>query len=105
MKPALWLFPVELKVKAETTIDVHEGTPVPLLSYKRSGKIISALDALSRHPAVFPTEDNNILADISVKHAIALRIMHTLTKHQEHCSSADLKMEELVQTPQFDDMY
>ncbi|MPC40660.1 hypothetical protein E2C01_034225 [Portunus trituberculatus] len=43
MKPALGLFLVDLKVRDKTTgawIDVHAGTPVPLLSYNACRNLV-----------------------------------------------------------------
>lgn len=73
----------------------------------RAGKTLWLPDALSRHPVSYPSEDDKVLADISVKQTVAVRAMRSLTEAQPHSSSAsaDLKMEELQQTAQADDTY
>lgn len=63
----------------------------------RAGKRRSIPDALSRHPVSIPTNEDDMLTDVSVQAAVAVRAVHCLTAPNTHSTVTDVQLEELQQ--------
>lgn len=69
----------------------------------RAGKQLCIPDALSRHPVSCPTDDDDMLADVSVQAAVTVRAVHSLATAEEQ--PTDMQLEDLQQAARADETY
>ncbi|XP_045133033.1 uncharacterized protein LOC123517147 [Portunus trituberculatus] len=72
----------------------------------RAGKQLCIPDALSRHPVSSPTDEANMLVDVSAHEAVAVRAIHSLASPDDsQPATTDVQLEELQRAACTDETY
>ena len=80
-------------------------SPFTFTAKWRAGKQLCIPDALSRHPVSCPTDEDDMLNDVSVRDYVAVRAVHTLVDPEIQSSNADVHLEEIQQAARTDETY